>query len=334
MPTPPPTLRAVPQEIIDLFDRALNVSRADVERIFGNAVGHVTKTWNYDDLATSLTQNGDLERFLAGEGLEALEDFSRIFKEVYDGKLDAANRRIRHTAPLVETYVNGSDAALQTSPIPESWWSQSRITDEAIRWIDTEGAKRVVGINDATVGGMRAIVKEAFEVDGIGEAGIKRALLAMDGRNGVRFGLDPRAAKSYSRWIDENITAKDIKGKRAQALMDRRYKQLLRRRAESIAHTESVTAANAGQVLTHELAAAEGQLDTLMYVLEWVARANKCKRCAAFDGSTREVSGGVFTSDGTWRGRIETARFPDVHTNGWCFTRSIRRSEASRQPGR
>lgn len=114
-------------------------------------------------------------------------------------------------------------------------------------------------------------------------------------------------------------------------MISRRYSQLLRSRTETIAQTEVNQAANEAQRITFESAVREGEIDTNVYVMEWVARTIACPRCVAMDGAWKEITSGSFTSDGTGPKGIETSPGPNLHPNCHCITRLIPRADVRTQ---
>lgn len=336
-PSPPPPPR-VPLQVADIFDQATGLSRGSLEYWFGEAVRRLIAGVDIAELERELVRYGNLDRWLADQkAIRSFEDFRSGFRNAFEGSSDKDGRRSsRARAAIVQTFVAGADVAVQTSRIANTWFKLDRWLERAIKWIDLNAANRITGIDQRTADGIRAIVSEAFKTEGVGMAGIKRALLSLDGSDGkVRFGLDASRAKSLNKYIAElvdPVKGADYSAKRIQQLIDRRYRQLLRDRAGVIALTESVTAANAGQVNAYQVAAQEGALSAETYILEWVARTIACLRCKAFDTSTREITGGVFISDGSGPKGVESVEYPDIHPGGFCFLRSIRRTEARRPP--
>lgn len=329
--SPPPNRDEIPEEMSRLFDLALRFGRDAVEEDFLAAVKKLSETWTVAEIEEELRRAGSLEAFLEGAaGKQAFGDFNADLRDSYEGPREDDGRRLnRHKAPLVNVYVSASDSATVLSPIRESWWTTQRWNQEAIDWADRVAANRVTIVSDGTKEGIRAIVKEAFE-DGRDREWIARTLVALDGDGSLRLGLDARRGKTLMRFIAD--MDKSIPQARRKKLIDRRYRQLLKDRAATIAQTEVVQVGNEAQVATYQAASLEGELDSSIYVIEWVTRAIGCRRCIAMDGATREINSGRFVSDGSGPRGVETAEAPDLHPRGFCFTRIIRRSEAKRLP--
>lgn len=331
--SPPPLNPDIPDRLSRLFDQALRISHDPVDAAFLAGVSYLNSAWTIERIEQELRTVGNLDGFLdnSQEGLDAFGEFKSLYRDAYEGERDDNGlRSSRDTAPIVLTYIASSDAAaLSSAPIRNDWWSYDRWVREAISWVDSQGARRVTQVAEGTRDGIRALVREAFEI-GLDRDWITRALTALDGDGTLRLGLDARRNRTFLRFIDDLDS--DIPETRRAKLIERRYNQLLKDRANAIAQTETVEAANAAQMNTFSSAAQEGELSTELYVIEWIARAIRCPRCAAMDGATREITSGRFVSDGSGPKGVETAEMPELHPRGWCFTRLIPRSEARRLP--
>ncbi len=348
----PPTLRReVPNAHGRLFDEALDLMMAPAGRLFLAAVDHVrdSESWTADNLLSELERRDSLDSFMDQD--PATDEFRTILAEIWEGPLDDDGKRERREEALaVECYLSASDAAVRTSAIAATiagqnrlrldiprmalpWWDLERWKGVAINWAQQHAAAAVTAIDQATRAGIREIITMAQRFEPSSRAAIRRALLSLARNDGtIRYGLDAVRARIFQNWIDANITS-DIPAARAEAMKERRFNQLLRARSATIAQTEAVTVANASQIETYGTAVQDGVLDAKRYILEWVARSLRCRRCGAMDTSTREILAGRFVSDGSGPKGVESAEMPDLHPSGWCFTRSIRRDEAVRLPG-
>ena len=242
-------------------------------------------------------------------------------------------------APVVRTMLATSKVAADTSAgIPRGWWNSKELETEMVRWAELNAAARVTSITDGTRAGIRQIVTSAFDVeDGTDRDGIARALRALDGTGGkVRLGLDAPRQKTLMKFIDDYpvippgtpARTRKVLEVRRQKAIDRRFAQLLKQRRVTIARTEALTVGNHGQDQTWRKAAADGTLDTALYVLIWITRAlGVCPRCLAMRNSTREIEGGEFVSDGSGPRGVETAAVPDLHPLGYCTMTTGRRAD-------
>lgn len=329
--TPPPPIRQVPEQLAELFDAAAKLGRSAMEADFIAAAKLLSAGWTAEEIERALLQDGSLEALMSGTvGQELFADFRDELRDSYEGPREPDGRRLsRHRAPLVNAYVSASDAAVVTSPIRDDWWTTERWTQNAIDWVDRTSAQKITQVTEATKGGVRALIKEAFG-DGNDRAWIAKTMVALDADGSLRLGLD--APRSRTLMIFTNDLDPSIPAGRRRRLIDRRYRQLLRSRAETISQTEVVDLGNVAQMDTFQSAALEGELDARLYVVEWVTRAIGCPRCIAFDSQTREISSGRFVSDGSGPKGVETASMPEIHPRGWCFTRIVRRSEAKNPP--
>lgn len=329
---PPPIRTDIPDELSDLFDFSTNLSRSQVREAFLRAVETLGDAWTIDRIERELRTAGNLDAFLddSQEAQDAFGEFREMYRDVYEGPRDEDGLRDgKETSAIALTFVSASDGAAATAPIRGDWWSHDRWIREAVSWIDTHGANRVTAVGQSTKEGIRSLVREAFEM-GRDRDWIARSLEVMDGDGTLRLGLDARRNRTLLRFAD--ALDDDVPAARRTKLIERRYRQLLKDRAATIAQTETMEAANAAQMNTFSEAAKEGELDTQVYVIEWIARAIRCPRCAAMDGSTREILSGQFVSDGTGPKGIEMSEMPDLHPRGWCFTRIIPRADAKRLP--
>ena len=328
---PPTVRRDIPLRFASLLDAATRLGRSEVERAFLEAVEYLVGAASIDDIERELRTYGTLERFLEKDPdwLEAMVQFRERYRDAYEGERDENGRRTaQHLAPIVSVWAAASDAAAQLSPVRSSWWSLERWIDEAVRWARDEGSKRVTVVAESVKRGIAAIVSDAYG-DGRDRDWVAKTLRVMDGDGRLNLGLDvprSRVLAKYARSIEHLPEARRAK------LVEKRYQQLLRARAKTIAQTEVMDAANSSQLQTFAAAAREGELSTEEYVIEWIARALRCPRCEAMDGSTREILSGRFVSDGSGPKGVETIEMPDLHPRGWCFTRLIPRVDAKRQP--
>jgi hypothetical protein len=328
----PPTIRDIPPELGDLFDAAGNYSRAAFEESFEAATAALGASWTAAELEAELRRTGTLEAFLSGTvGAQAWADYKQTLLDPWYGPLDDFGRReSRYAAPAVESFVGASDAAQvqMASPglnvVRSDWWKTSRWTQRAVDWASDFGAQRVTLVSDTTKAGIRNLLAEAFS-QGQDRDWIALAMRTMDGDGTLRLGLDARRAKSLVSYVADLDPS--IPDARAKRMIAKRYKALLRARTITIAQTEVVTVGNEAQMETYKAAMADGELDAALYLIEWAARTIACPRCIAMDGSTREIGSGMFHSL-----TGETAARPDLHPNGWCFTRIIRRQDAIRLP--
>lgn len=109
-------------------------------------------------------------------------------------------------------------------------------------------------------------------------------------------GLTQRDANAVDRFLRGQLEG-GIDAKRADLLADRMRNRLLRNRAENIARTETISAANKGQTMAWDQAADEGLLDRTTTREVWIATEDErlCPICAVLDGQTISF-GGTFTS--------------------------------------
>ena len=347
-----PLRDGIPSAVWRGFDRAVAKAHGPIRGAFRRSTDILRSAFTLDEARDSLQLIRDLESLISTPS--AVERWRPATEELLDLYLGPRERlpqetsagvrildpwnadRVEPGKAIVARVMTdaGKVAVLTSEPLDIEWWDRRRMLEEMVRWASQNAAARVTLIDDATRAGIREIVLEAFDPGGgLDRDGIARALRALDGSDGrLRLGLDAPRQRSLMKFID-SLPARMPRGRR-QRLIDRRFNQLLRARAQTIAITEAATIGNRGQIITLEQAAADGELDAALYLLEWVARAiNVCPRCQAFDRSTREIEGGEFISDGTGPRGVERSSGPTLHVRCMCVTRSIRRQDSEKPPG-
>lgn len=355
----PAPIRDIPEEVWRGFDRVVAGLRPKIRGGFNRSVKLLRSSFDLDLARDSLIIQHNLEQLISTP--PALEAWRGASEELFDLYLGPRERRepdpdeisslvIRHEpwnaerlepgkAPVVQTMTSaGRIAARTTDPIRSGWWELRRMIEEMVAWAKLNAAARVTAIDDATRAGIREIVTSAFDFEeGTDRDAIARALRALDGTAGLRLGLDAPRQRTLMKFIDglEPIPGslptrrREALSRRQKLLIDREYNRLFKARRATIARTESVTIGNEGQAITWEKAALDGELDTAAYVLLWVERTIACPRCLAMGGATREISGGLFVSDGTGPKGVEVTSVPDLHVNGVCQMITARRGDVA-----
>lgn len=338
----PSTIRPISdQRILEALDRAQRISQGDLNLAVAEAVAELRSALDLDELVEAVRIGSNAEELMVGEAWDAFE--TRLARELTlgddaleilrNGKLsdlaDAADGRV------LRSYFSGSRAAVTHSPIdvqrvPLKKFLDDRMRTKAIEWLDTHGAAKVTNITDSTKDSLRVIISRASQ-EGSDVKRIERLLVSLgDDVKGPRLGLHRHQQELFEKLIDETV---DVPAFERGRILHQDWQRKMRRRGRLIARTETLTAANEGASDAYKEAVAEDMIDADLYLLEWVTRVIKvCKRCQAMDGATRELTGGVFTSDGS-TGKTETTENPDLHPGGYCGTRTIRRADALRKPG-
>ena len=202
----------------------------------------------------------------------------------------------------------------------------NQVNPRAVRWAEQQAASLVSGITSPQRGPIRTAIVEGLE------AGHHPRVIArhLEGLVGL--------TNPHQRAVDRLFRASLDAGtppRVAQRLADRKAKQLLRWRAETIARTETIRAANMGQQLVWEEAIDSGLLLSGTRKV-WLATGDNrtCKICAVLDGQVVDVGGGFavnrqatsFTRDGdefTVRDtkplpQPTTERVPPAHSRCRC----------------
>lgn len=224
------------------------------------------------------------------------------------------------------------EGGVELSPVPLTvGWEQVAPAAEA--WLEVEGGRLVTTVTEETRQAINDVVREAFSAPLTRQEAARRIL-------GLRgFGLNrPQIAAliNYTQEIMAGASNPEspffgISARRADQLIERRHRRMLRQRASLIAQTEVYDAGQAAQSLLWEEAAAAGDLPRGDYVQEWLTRlVGACPRCRALDGAITEI-GGVFESrpvaSGTHAGRVIRVAQPTVHPRCYCSRRLVRRGE-------
>ena len=157
------------------------------------------------------------------------------------------------------------------------------------RWAAKYTGDLITGVTNETKLAVREIVRSGF-VEGIPPRTQARQIRRI-------VGLTERDAGVVDRFLRGQLE-NGIATKRAEQQADRMAARLLRRRAETIARTESIKAANRGQYVAWQDAADQGLIDRTRTRVVWVATTDKriCAICAVLDGKTVKF-GDQFTSN-------------------------------------
>lgn len=176
----------------------------------------------------------------------------------------------------------------------------------AEQWIQRHTAELVTQVTEETQRSIRAIVLESFE----------RGIPIREAARTIRplIGLATRDSKAVlNYWRSLNQEA-DLSARQVNGLTETYASRLLRRRAENIARTEAVSAANAGTQESWFQAQQQG-LVAPESLQEWIAAVGSprtCPECLELDGQ-RVPLGQPFTS--STRGPVYR---PTLHPSCRC----------------
>jgi hypothetical protein len=148
------------------------------------------------------------------------------------------------------------------------------------RWVETYGNQLVQGVNAETQKAINEIVRTGILT------GIPPRQQAQQIRGMV--GLTRRDGKAVANYFDGLLEAGLTEGD-ARGLADKYHSRLLRRRAETIARTETMRAANMGQQLAWEKASDAGLIPGTQKI--WIVTDDDrtCARCLTLDDAVVDL---------------------------------------------
>ena len=172
-------------------------------------------------------------------------------------------------------------AAVQTGKYTATGFDMSFTLDNpaVVQWVEKYTGDLITGITTETKNAVRSIVREGF-IEGIPPRTQARQIRRI-------VGLTERDAGTVDRFLRGQLDA-GIPTKRAETMADKMAKRLLKRRAENIARTEGIRAANRGQYVAWQDAADAGLIDTTRTRVVWIATEDSrtCPTCIVLDGKT------------------------------------------------
>lgn len=151
----------------------------------------------------------------------------------------------------------------------------------AVRWAETQTGLLITEVTRETQKAVADIVSRGI-VEGIPPRTQARSIRRI-------VGLTARDAAAVNRFLVGMLTDDPpMPTARAEVLADRMRNRLLRRRAENIARTETLTASNRGQYQAWQAAADNGLFDIQATRVVWIATEDDrlCPICAVLDGET------------------------------------------------
>jgi hypothetical protein len=150
----------------------------------------------------------------------------------------------------------------------------------AIRWAETRTGELITGVTKET----RKAIQDIVRAGQIGDLDVR--LQARQIRRVV--GLTERDAGAVTRFLTGLLDDPEVSRGFAERQADKMRARLLRHRAEMIARTETMTAANRGQLQAWNDAADAGLLRAETTRRVWIATEDDrlCPICAVLDGQT------------------------------------------------
>jgi hypothetical protein len=217
----------------------------------------------------------------AGVNLPALE--GKLSAKDLQAAIDAVPwdelEKLKGTLPPVFDKILTSAAKTAVSYLPKGVnISFNQLNPASIEWIKSHTADLVTNISNANKLVIKDIIKNGFE-QGVTPAGMARDIRASVGL----LARDQSALSKYQAGlVEKGRSAADI-----QRLVARKEKQMINRRANLIAHHESMIALNRGQTALWELGVKNGEIDDTRYEREFVVTQDDllCPICAPLDGA-------------------------------------------------
>ena len=203
------------------------------------------------------------------------------------GAIAAATEAIASTVISPATYLAVTEAALNATiaaAMPEAAKFKIAFNEpnrRAIKWAEQNIAVNIVGVPPASAQAINDALVESLR------RGIHPRVTAAHIDH--LMGLQPNHVKAVNRLYFSSLQD-GVTVEHARKIADRKAAKLIRYRAESIARTESINAANMGQQLVWETALDLGLLPEGTRKI-WVATFDDrlCKICAVLDGTTIEI---------------------------------------------
>lgn len=307
----------VPDFILDLIDRAAAAGLPGIRRIVIEAFNELADGIAAGPIADSVASGSAGPIFAV---VAAWEAFAAKLTEIFepDGPLSSVMAKVQA----------GTISAL---PVEVPGLDIEAVNARSIAWLEREGGRLITVVTRNTQDAITDLVQAAFSgTESVQQAA--RRILRVKG-----FGLTRPQASSLARFtaglLDPEGAGAGLSAKKIRQLIARQQARMLKQRAGMIAQTEAYNAGNAAQGELWKEAALQGELDPAIYVMEWVTRViNACPRCEALDGTTAEITGGIFTSrpvaSGSFKGQMIQVAAPTVHPRCFCTRRIIARADA------
>lgn len=195
-------------------------------------------------------------------------------------ELAAIRPTLTRSAAIIGEYVAGSLAEEFGEPL-----TARQLEERIAKYAERHAAQLVTSATTETRAAVREIVTDALRDQ-------RPAQLAAKAIRNV-VGLNAQQAKSLDRYIQE-LRDEDLSAAQIQRAIDQRYRDMVKLRSETIAHTEVAAAANAGQGEAWAQARAEGKLPADV-MQRWVLSAEPCEICEGISEEPIEL-GAEFVS--------------------------------------
>jgi len=215
---------------------------------------------------------------------DANEMYASIPWDEYDNAIDLSKETI-------QIALNQAGAAMLIHLPPEyRKFTFNNNTNRAINWVKDRGAKLVVQVSDETKSAIRTEIDKALK-EGLGADKTAKNIINLIGLTGRQAG----AVTNYRKSLEE-IGASDKKIERET----KKYsKRLLEYRAENIARTELMTAANQGHLEMLQQGVEQNIIPANVYKV-WIVTPDDrlCQYCKPVDGQKQSLDGQFITELG------------------------------------
>jgi len=161
------------------------------------------------------------------------------------------------------------------------------VNELAVRWAAVHGGSMVTAVSDETRRALRGIISRAVR-DGTAPRNVARLV-------GLLVGLTERDALAVGK-LRTSLIEEGRSSSAVDRLVVRYANRLLRARAETIARTEILTAANRGQEGLWQQAVSDGLLDPNAWERVWIVARDErlCTVCRPLDRTRAPLLGGAF----------------------------------------
>lgn len=188
---------------------------------------------------------------------------------------------------LLAAFVQGSTFAADRLPVASVGLSFNLVNQRAVDWAARQSATMVTLVGDETRRAIRSVITRAVR-DGLSPAQVAwevRALIGLTERDALAVGNLQTALLEEGRKPDQ-----------IERMVKRYANRLLRFRAETIARTEVLSAANRGQEALWSQAVADGLLVETDWERIWLTAQDErtCKVCRPLDRKRAPMLGGSF----------------------------------------
>ncbi len=214
---------------------------------------------------------------------------------------------------LLAAFVRGATFAADRLPVASIGLTFNLDNQRAVDWAARQSAAMVTLVGDETRRAIRTIITRAAR-DGLSPAQVAREIRAL-------IGLTERDALAVGN-LQTTLLEDGRKPAQVERMVARYANRLLRWRAETIARTEIMTAANRGQEALWSQAVADGLLAEADWERLWLVAKDErtCKVCQPLDGKRAQMLGGTFTGG---------VAGPPVHPRCRCTTGLVEKRGAA-----